>query len=115
RLTDPVYTFQPLTAEEPPTRGWSIVYGSIEMPGALLGVFDTVQLRQIGPEDKRLYWHVTENSLYRVFQARTLKSNNFIFTLPPGVYELDRIFSTWQNAIWTLNEESRVHSRIYIT
>src|SRR5262249_50758712 len=115
RLSDPVYTFMPLRPDPPPTEGWSILYGTIEMPSTLLAIFDRVQLRQIGPEDKREYWHVTENALFRVFDNRPLKSNSFVFVIAPGVYELDRIESSWQRIIWTLSDESRVHSRIYIT
>lgn len=119
RLTDPYYTFKPLEVGEPDvSAGRSLIYGTIEMPpGLFSSPVDTIYLRQVGPEDERLYWHVTENSLFRAFRRRVLRSGTFVFYLPPGVYELERLESThWgQATIWTLSEDTRVKSRIYVT
>ena len=118
RLTDPFYSFKPLEAGVPPAPRYSLLYGTVQMPYPRFGPpLDTVVLRQLEPGDRRAYWKVSEARIFRAFRRRALRDGSFLFLLPPGVYELERVESSslGQTTVWLVREETRVQSRITIT
>lgn len=119
RLSDPVYVFRGLSAGAPAGPEESLLYGSIEVTGFFSAPITSVYFRRVNPGGAgRSYEWVTEHGLFRVFQPRYLKDGHFLMPLRPGVYELDRLESQsvlFGRTVYTMNEASRVASRIYIT
>jgi hypothetical protein len=119
RLSDPVYLFRELSPAAPAGPEESLLYGSIEVTGFLSAPISSVYFRRVNPGGAgRSFEWVTEHGLFRVFQPRYLKDGHFVISLRPGVYELDRLESEsllFGRTVYTMNEASRVASRIYIT
>jgi hypothetical protein len=119
RFTDPYYLIlKPLEAGEPPLQGYSLLYGTVELPPGLFPAqVDAVVLRQLHPENRWRYFQVSEVGIFRAFQRRALREGTFAFHLPIGVYELERLesWSLGRATVWPLNEASRIQSRVYIT
>jgi hypothetical protein len=115
RLSDPVYAFKDIRAEEPTHDGRSLLLGSIVIEQWMVGDLDSVSLVRLGKEPT--YYGANRVNLFRVFSKRTMKDGHFIIEVDPGVYELDS-FSTsgWgQPRVWRARDEARKGSRMVIT
>jgi hypothetical protein len=117
RLSDPVYAFKEIRAEEPSRPGKSLIFGTIMVETWMSGDLDTVTLTKLGTGDEPHYYGVNRVNLFRVFFRRSVKDGNFIMEVDPGVYEVDS-FSTsgWgRPQEWRAREDARKHTRIVVT
>jgi hypothetical protein len=119
RLSDPIYAFMPLRADEPAGPEFSLLLVSVEFEGVSLTSLDSIYFRRVDPDGVTGYAYVTKDFLYRVFERRQVKDGHFLLEVPPGVYELDLIVAySWFNmrpVRYRMNEDTRLASRIYIT
>jgi hypothetical protein len=117
RLSDPVYAFKEIRAEEPKQEGASLLFGTIEVEEWMTGDLDTVTLVKLGPGATRSYRGANRVNLFRVFFPRRMKDGNFVIEVGPGLYELER-FSTsgWgQPRIWNAKPDARKSTRFLVT
>lgn len=119
RLSDPVWAFKSLRADEPVLPGRSLVFGSLEVDGGFFGVgsLDGIWLRRVGPGEPIELAGATEETLFRVFGRREMKDGHYLMQLPPGVYELVLFTGRgWgKPAELHVGEDARVSSRFTIT
>lgn len=116
RLTDPVYAFKSLKAPEPDDAGESLVFGTLELEGFLVGNVDTLVVRRMSPYAGT--FHVlTEQSLFRAFQRRPMKDGNFVLSLPPGAYEIVEVStsSLLNPKVIAFGDSARYASRFTVT
>jgi hypothetical protein len=117
RLSDPVYAFKDIHAEEPSRDGTSLLMGTIVVEQWMTGDLNSVSLVKLGPGKEKTYYGANRTNLFRVFSSRTMKDGHFIIEVDPGVYELES-FSTsgWgQPRTWNAREDARKNTRIIVT
>jgi hypothetical protein len=117
RLSDPVYVFKDIRADEPSHDGTSLLMGTIVVEQWMSGDLNSVSLVKLGPGKDRTYYGANRVNLFRAFSPRTMKDGNFIIEVDPGVYELEN-FSTsgWgQPRTWNARADARKNTRIIVT
>jgi hypothetical protein len=121
RLSDPVFAFKPLEAEEPPGPEYSLLFVTVLSSPGLLGTpeFYHLQFVRVDPHGKDT-GGVGASTMrsFRVFRRRVAKDGHFMILVPPGVYELESMaergfLGASQN--WFVSGDARVASRIHIT
>lgn len=119
RLSDPIYAFMPLHADEPGSPASSLLLVSVDFDEVSLTSLSSIYFRRVDPDGGTSYVYVTKDFLFRVFERRQVKSGHFLLEVQPGVYELDRLEGySWTSAApvrYLMQEDARLASRIYIT
>jgi len=121
RLSDPVYAFQRLEAEEPPGPEYSLLLVTVRSDPGLLGTpeFFSLWFRRVDPNGKTApSVGASSQKWFRAFRPRTVKDGNFLILAPPGVYELRTMLDSGflgQEQIWHVSGDAGVASRIHIT
>ena len=121
RLSDPVFAFKPLEAEDPPGLEYSLLFVTVLSTPGLLGTpeFFNVTFDRVDPHGKDTDG-VQGSTVrpFRVFRRRLAKDGHFLILAPPGVYELssmaERGFLGAQQG-WWVSGDARLASRIHIT
>jgi hypothetical protein len=117
RLSDPVYAFKDIRADEPTHEGNALIFGSVVVDSAMSGDLNTVTLQKIGPGQERSYRTIARVNMFRVFFRRAMKDGHFLMEVEPGIYEVDG-FSTsgWgQPQVWNTRDSARKATRMVIT
>jgi len=117
RLSDPIYAFKDIHAEEPTHEGMSLLFGTIVVDQVGAGDLNSVTLAKLGPAQARSWRGANRVNLFRVFFRRTMKDGNFIIELEPGLYELDGFTTSgWgQPRTWNAKDEARKGMRVLVT
>ena len=82
-----------------------------------MGDLTSVDLEKVGPGKETTFIDTNRVNLFRVFFRRTMKNNNFVMEVGPGMYQVAS-FSTsgWgQPHIWNAKPEARQAMRILVT
>ena len=117
RLSDPFYAFKEIHAEEPDKEHTALIFGTIVVDHGGMGDLSSVDLEKIGPGKETTFIDTNRVNLFRVFFRRTMKDNNFVMEVGPGLYQVAS-FSTsalGQPHIWTAKPEARQAMRILVT
>jgi len=118
RLSDPFYAFKEIRANEPDKEHTSLIFGTIVVDHAGSGDLASVDLEKIGPGTEHTFIDTNRVNLFRVFFRRTMKNNNFVMEVAPGLYQVSS-FSTgiWggQGQIWRAKPEAAAAMRILVT
>jgi hypothetical protein len=121
RLSDPVFAFKPLEAEEPPGPEYSLLFVSILSSPGLFGTpeFYSLWFTRVDPRGKEAEGvGASSERWYRAFRPRVVKDGHFIILVPPGVYELDTMAEAGflkSEQVWRVKGDARIASRIHIT
>ena len=117
RLSDPVYAFKDVRADEPSHAGKSLIFGSIVVDNWGFGDLDSVSLVTVAPEAARRHVGVNRVNLFRVFFRRAMKDGHFIIEVDPGLYEMERFTTSgWgQPVIWNTRDDARKNTRVLVT
>jgi hypothetical protein len=117
RLSDPVYAFKDIHADEPSRDGQSLVFGTIVVDQTGTGDLNSVDFLRIGPGAERKHFGANRVNLFRVFSRRCMKDGTFVMEVGPGLYELQGFTTSgWgQPMTWTAKEDARKHMRVLIT
>jgi hypothetical protein len=123
RLTDPMFAFKPLEAEEPPGPEYSLLFVTVLSSPGLFGTpeFYSLWFARVDPHGKDAEdagAGASDERWYRAFRPRVVKEGHFMILVPPGVYELDTMAETgflWASQIWRVRGDARIGSRIHIT
>ena len=121
RISDPVFAFKPLQAEEPPGAEYSLLFVTVLSSPGLFGTpeFYSLWFVRVDPHGKEAEGvGASSHRWYRAFRPRVVKDGHFMILVPPGVYELDTMAEQGflgAEQVWRVGGEARIASRIHIT
>ncbi len=119
RLSDPVFYFKDLRADDPHADDRSLIVGSVEVDVFPVGVVESVTFATGPGAQIEAQYNSFRGGLFRVFRNRKLKSGNFLIQLPPGEYTLLEIRSSagvfGSDQVWRTSEEKGSALKLIVT